>query len=348
MRALRVSAAVALVMTPLIVAACTDKTPPRAPKAGATTDAWTDPSPHQSRFVRVNGVSLNVLDWGGTGDGLVLIHGMGDSPHSFDDLAPKLTAAHHVIAYARRGHGQSDHPLAGPYDNETLAEDLRQLLDSLGVKRAVLGGWSMGGNEITRFAERYPDRVAGLIYFDAAYDWSDSSVVGLFGKFPVPLSPAPADVASFAAYRAWWVRWIWPSGTPTASAEAEVRDISRADTAGTISQPTDAVIDQMFKSLTGYHRDYAKVKAPVLALYAERFFPNQLPDSVRANVDAWNAEFKAFQGASIVRLRRELRASPEIHLLSQTSHANLPMAPRDTMVALIKAFLAKPAVASGR
>ena len=80
MRALRLSAAVALVTIPLMVSACNDKTPARAPKPGAMADAWTDPSSHQSRFVRVNGVSLNVLDWGATGDGLVLIHGMGDSP----------------------------------------------------------------------------------------------------------------------------------------------------------------------------------------------------------------------------------------------------------------------------
>ncbi len=325
-----------------MIAACTAKAPP-PPKPAATADTWTDPSPHQSRFVRVNGVSLNVLDWGGTGDGVVLIHGMGDSPHSFDDVAPGLTGGHHVVAYARRGHGQSDRPAAGPYDNETLVEDLRQLLDSLGIKRAVLGGWSMGGNEITRFAERYPDRTAGLIYFEAGYDWSDSTEVRLFGNLPVPLSPSSADLVSFPAYRSWWVRWYWPNGTPTASAEAEIRDISRADSAGTMSQPTDAVMDPIFRSLVSYHRDYAKVKAPVLALYAERFVSNQLPlpDSVRGKVDAWNGEAQAFRQASIERLRRELRGPVDIQILSGTTHPNFPMASRDTMVALIKAFLAK-------
>ncbi len=325
------------------LAACAEKAPP--PKPAATADTWTDPSPHKSGFIRVNGVSLNVLDWGGTGDGLVLIHGMSDSPHSFDDVAPALTDGHHVIAYARRGHGQSDHPAAGPYDNETLVEDLRQLLDSLGIKRAVLGGWSMGGNEITRFAERYPERAAGIIYFEAGYDWSDSAMARLFGTLPIPLSPSPADLVSFPAYRSWWIRWQWPTGTPTGSAEAEIRDISRADSGGAISTPTDAVMDPMVKSLFGYHRDYTKVKAPVLALYAERFVSNQLPvaDSVRGKVDAWNGEVQAFQKASIARLRRELHAPLDIHVLSGTVHPNFPMASRDTMVALIKTFLAKPA-----
>jgi pimeloyl-ACP methyl ester carboxylesterase len=46
-----------------------------------------------------------------------------------------------MIAYARRGHGQSDTP-SGPYDEAMLVEDLRQLFDKLGLKRAILLGWS--------------------------------------------------------------------------------------------------------------------------------------------------------------------------------------------------------------
>ena len=115
-----------------------------------------------------------------------------------------------------------------------------------------------------------------------------------------------------------------------------------------MSQSTDAVMDPMFKSLTGYRRDYTRVKAPVLALYAERFISNQLPDSVRGKVDAWNAEMKVFQRASIERLRRELRSPLDIHVLPETSHPNFPMASRDTMVALINAFLAKPPAGSRR
>ena len=170
-------------------------------------------------------------------------------------------------------------------------------------------------------------------------------MVRLFGTLPIPLSPSPADLVSLPAYRSWWGRWYWPNGTLTGSAEAEIRDISRADSAGTMSQPTDAVMDPMVKSLFGYRRDYTKVKAPVLALYSEWFVSNQLPvpDSVRAKVDAWNGEVQAFQKASIARLRRELHAPLDIHVLSGTVHPNFPMASRDTMVALIKTFLAKPA-----
>src|SRR5713226_1406607 len=52
---------------------------------------WTDPAAHKSGFVTANGIRLHYLDWGGSGPPLILIHGLGQSPHFFDDLAPAFT-----------------------------------------------------------------------------------------------------------------------------------------------------------------------------------------------------------------------------------------------------------------
>src|ERR1700757_5086068 len=136
------------------------------------SDVWSDESPHRSEYATVNGVRLNYLDWGGVGPPLVLIHGLTDSPHIFDDFAPLLRDRVHVIAYARRGHASSDAPSNGPYDLATLVDDLRQLLDHLGIARTSMLGWSLGGNEITEFAAKYPGRVDKLVYLEAGYDWS--------------------------------------------------------------------------------------------------------------------------------------------------------------------------------
>ena len=62
-----------------------------------------DTSPHTEHVVEVNGVKLEYLDWGGPGEVLILLHGSGDNPHVFDDLAPAFMDRFHVIAYARRG-----------------------------------------------------------------------------------------------------------------------------------------------------------------------------------------------------------------------------------------------------
>ena len=109
---------------------------------------------------------------------LILLHGSGDNPHVFDDLAPAFTDRFHVIAYARRGHGRSE--ARPPYDTATLTEDLRGLMDALGISKASLVGWSLGGNEITAMAALHPDRVDKLVYLDAAYDWADPDYKAAF------------------------------------------------------------------------------------------------------------------------------------------------------------------------
>ena len=72
------------------------------------SNGWHDSSPHKVRFVTVDkDVKSEVLDWGGTGPPLVLLSGLGNTAHVFDDFAPKLTAAYRVYGITRRGYGAS-------------------------------------------------------------------------------------------------------------------------------------------------------------------------------------------------------------------------------------------------
>ena len=118
-----------------------------------------DKSPDQTKFITVNGVRLHYLDWGGKGDTLLFLHGMGDTPHRYDDFAPKFTNQFRVLGLTRRGHGESEIPETG-YDTATLVEDIRQFLDALKIQRVVLAGHSFAGDELTRFAVVHPDRVS--------------------------------------------------------------------------------------------------------------------------------------------------------------------------------------------
>src|SRR5688500_13051607 len=83
------------------------------------SDPWVDRSPHRTGMVTVNGIQLHFLDWGGRGETLVLLTGLGGSAHIFDDLAPQFTDRFRVLALTRRGHGESDRPETG-YDIGTL------------------------------------------------------------------------------------------------------------------------------------------------------------------------------------------------------------------------------------
>ncbi len=123
----------------------------------------------KSDFVRVNGIRLHYLDWGGTGLALIFLTGMGSSAYIFNKFAPRFSDRFRVLALTRRGHGDSDTPETG-YDANTLVEDIRQFMDCLGVETAILAGHSLAGVELTHFAATHPARVEKLIYLDALDD----------------------------------------------------------------------------------------------------------------------------------------------------------------------------------
>ena len=103
-----------------------------------------DTSPHKSGFVQVNGINLHYLDWGGKGEALIFLTGMGNSAHCFDGIAPRFADQFHVLALTRRGQGESDYPESG-YDLDTLVDDLLDFMDMLNIDKANLAGHSQIG-----------------------------------------------------------------------------------------------------------------------------------------------------------------------------------------------------------
>lgn len=214
----------------------------------ALTGDWTDPSPHQVRFVTVApGVQLEVLDWGGDGDDLVFLSGLSLNAHSFDDFAPRFTDTHRVVAITRRGHGASTWPDSG-YSLARLVEDIRIVLDALGIRRVVLAGNSMAGEEMTLFASDYPERVAGLVYIDAAHDGTLIERLRIFEVCP-----------TFQEIRAAWERRF---ENPEAFRRTQTREGADGTSAPSMS---DTAAAQLTTSEST--PDYSRVRAPALAVY---------------------------------------------------------------------------------
>jgi non-heme chloroperoxidase len=91
----------------------------------------------------------------GTGQPVVLIHGYPLDGHSWERQTPMLLAeGYRVIAYDRRGFGQSSQPWTG-YDYDTFAADLNALIEHLDLRDAVLVGFSMGTGEVARYLGTY-------------------------------------------------------------------------------------------------------------------------------------------------------------------------------------------------
>ena len=99
-------------------------------------------------------VKLFYTDWG-TGKPVVLIHGWPLDHQMWEYQAVFLAKQGlRVIAYDRRGFGKSTHPWQG-YDYDTLADDLKAVLDGLDLQEVTLVGFSMGGGEVARYMGRH-------------------------------------------------------------------------------------------------------------------------------------------------------------------------------------------------
>jgi pimeloyl-ACP methyl ester carboxylesterase len=304
-----------------------------------TAATWVDPAPHKSGFVTANGIRLYYLDWGGSGPPLILIHGYEDNPHVFDDLAPAFTDRFRVIAYARRGHGQSD--AKGPYNVATLTEDLRGLMDALGIAKADLAGWSMGGDEITAMAGTYPERVNRLVYLEGAYDWADPSFVAAGEAIPHDMMTPPAGaLTSLDAWRAYQRTSSFPTISDTSRFEAYARDLVVIQPDGRVHPVmSDSVDKALGTTLHTDRRDYTKVHAPTLAIYATTMFDVHNGDSAQIAAKlAWEQKYMVpFRTASIERVRREL---PNIEIVTVPgTHMAFLFTSRDQVVAAMRGFL---------
>lgn len=110
----------------------------------------------------VNGQRIYFEDSGGAGLPLVLAHGLLMDHEMFAPQVAAFGDRYRVITWDARGHGLTEAARAD-FSYWDTAEDLRGLLDQLGIQRAVIGGMSQGGFASLRFALRYPDRVIGLV-----------------------------------------------------------------------------------------------------------------------------------------------------------------------------------------
>lgn len=107
----------------------------------------------------VNGLNLNYEIYG-QGDPFVLAHGYCASIHMWKHQIAWLRERYQVIVYDARGHGLSSAPPhPDDYSLSQLVDDMKVLLDDLGIGQAYIAGHSMGGATVAGFAARHPERV---------------------------------------------------------------------------------------------------------------------------------------------------------------------------------------------
>ena len=143
-----------------------------------------------SSFVRVGGMDIHYRDQGKQIDSIpiVLIHGTGSSLHTYDNWVSELAINHRVVRMDLPGYG-----LTGPFPNRDYSYNnyvafLKDFLESIGLKKCILAGSSLGGNIAWRFTIENPDMVTKLILIDAAgYPLKSKSVPLAFTIAQIPV-----------------------------------------------------------------------------------------------------------------------------------------------------------------
>jgi non-heme chloroperoxidase len=264
-----------------------------------SSGAQRDPSPHQVRWVTADSsVKLEVLDWGGSGQPLVLL-ACYLSTHVYDGFAPKLTDQFHVYGITRRGIGASDKPATG-YSVQQSANDLFDAFKSLKLQQALLVGHSCAGQVLTMFAAQHGDRLRGLVYLDGASDPTLTADVGSpmpdFTTLPRPISERPER------------NWDFPEAVD--------------------QEPLDPVIRKAITVDARMKPDYARVRVPVLAMYqAQRPFEEVAAGYTIRN-DQERAALRQYYAATralYTRWQEDLRAGAPTARIVELTGANLFM-----------------------
>ncbi len=110
------------------------------------------------------GLDLHYRDWGGSGQAILLLHGLASSSRIWDLVAPRLRAVGRVVALDQRGHDGSAKPDSG-YDYATIVADVDGAVQTLGLDRPVVVGHSWGTGVALAYAAHDP-ACAGVVLVD--------------------------------------------------------------------------------------------------------------------------------------------------------------------------------------
>ena len=136
----------------------------------AATSGHEDPARLRFRMIATRRARLSTLE-AGSGPPVVAVHGLGGTKGSFLPTVAALAGGFRVIALDLPGLGDSDKPLAAPYDARYFAAIVVDLLDALDIECAHLIGNSLGGRVALEVGMRHPDRAGRSVLLAPSLAW---------------------------------------------------------------------------------------------------------------------------------------------------------------------------------
>lgn len=255
----------------------------------------------QDSFCQVGELRINYIDWGGEGPTIILLTGLGNSAHIFDEFGPMLRDGHRVIAITRRAYGASDTPTNGDYSNAAMINDVLGVMDGLDIARASFVGHSIAGGELAGLGLRHPERVERLVYLDSAYD--RSRALQLMAALPTMPLPSAADRANLDALTAWRAEAL--QTRQFKAVRNDLAAIMMESTVGLIPKVDPAAAAAILEGDIAATPQWEKVAAPSLAFFSSKDVADQVPPN------ATPEQRKAFINASVTHLRPWMLAAKE-------------------------------------
>jgi pimeloyl-ACP methyl ester carboxylesterase len=180
------------------------------------------------RYVETNGLRFAYLEQG-SGPLVLLLHGFPDTPHTWDEVSPRLAAkGYRAVSPFMRGYRPTAIP-GRDADMETLARDALGLIEALGEKSAIVVGHDWGATAAYGAASIAPERVRKLLTLAIPHPASMRRTprtawgVRHFFAYKMPGAPGRFAKNDFAALRAIYKRWS-PEWTPRDADLAPVRE----------------------------------------------------------------------------------------------------------------------------
>jgi len=125
-------------------------------------------SQQAGKRIKVNGMHM-YYEVSGKGEPLVVLHGAYMDIPTMGGIVPKLAETHRVYALELQGHGRTN-DIDRKITYENLADDVAAFMDSAGLAKADVFGYSMGAAAGLQLAIRHPAKVSRLVAASVAYD----------------------------------------------------------------------------------------------------------------------------------------------------------------------------------
>ncbi|MFT5657654.1 MAG: pimeloyl-ACP methyl ester carboxylesterase [Gammaproteobacteria bacterium] len=223
----------------------------------------------------------------GEGPTIVLVHGLGLNLDMWQWQLPAFKNGYRVVTYDLLGHGYSAKP-SGPYYMSQMVDQLRQLIDDLGVERCALIGFSLGGLIVQAFTLAHPDRVWALAILNAAHGRTPEQRASIMERVEQCRLSGPGATVSDALSR-------WFS---TRFAEQNANVLEKVRQWVLANDP--AIYPELYKLLAsadiGLEYSIAAIKCPTLVLTGEEDTGNSPEMAQRIASNIPGAQLKVLEG----------------------------------------------------